>query len=109
EHRLDGGGGDDLFGLDRLKLPRSTIPAVTHVDGSARVQTVNEEQEPFLCAVLRAFARRTGVPVLLNTSFNVAGEPIVETPADALRCLLSTGIETLFLEEHCVTRNKPFI
>lgn len=82
------------------------IPAVTHVDGSARIQTVNEEQESFLCDLLRAFEALTGVPVILNTSFNVAGEPIVESPDDALRCFLSTGMDVLYLEDIRVTRSE---
>jgi carbamoyltransferase len=82
------------------------IPAVTHVDGSARIQTVNDKQDHFLCDLLRAFAVRTSVPVILNTSFNVAGEPIVETPADAIRCFLGTGIDVLYLEHFRIAR-KP--
>ena len=80
------------------------IPAVTHVDGTARVQTVNHEQEPFLYELLRAFETLTGVAVLLNTSFNVAEEPIVETAADAIRCFLGTGIDVLYLEDLRITR-----
>jgi carbamoyltransferase len=80
------------------------IPAVTHVDGSARIQTVNYKQDRFLCDLLRAFAARTNVPVILNTSFNVAGEPIVETPTDAIRCLLGTGIDVLYLEDFRISR-----
>jgi carbamoyltransferase len=79
------------------------IPAVTHVDGSARVQTVSAAAEPFLHAVISAFGRLTGVPVLLNTSFNDR-EPIVETPADALRCFLRTGIDVLYLADRRVTK-----
>jgi carbamoyltransferase len=80
------------------------IPAVTHVDGSARIQTVNDKQDRFLCELLRAFAARTNIPVILNTSFNVAGEPIVETPADAIRCFLGTGIDVLYLEDFRISR-----
>jgi carbamoyltransferase len=85
-------------------LQPKTIPSVTHIDGSARVQTVNEQQEPFLYDLLLAFQARTNVPVLLNTSFNIAGEPMIESPADALRCFLSTGIDILYLEDFRVTR-----
>jgi carbamoyltransferase len=85
-------------------LRAAEIPAVTHIDGSARIQTVNDQQEAFLCALLRAFKARTGIPVILNTSFNVAGEPIVESPEDALRCFLGTGIDVLYLEGFRVTR-----
>lgn len=76
---------------------RSRIPAVTHVDGSARVQTVNERQNGPLYRLLQAFWRRTGCPVLLNTSFNVRGEPIVESPRDAYRCFMKTGMDLLAL------------
>jgi carbamoyltransferase len=82
-------------GLDRLKVARSTIPAVTHVDHSARVQTVAEHQDPRLHRLLRDFHARTGCPVLVNTSFNVRGEPIVATPEDAYRCFMRTDIDTL--------------
>lgn len=104
----------DYFDLDAASpymllaadvLSAETIPAITHVDGSARVQTVSRDQEPFLHAVISAFERRTGVPVLLNTSFNDR-EPIVETPADALRCFLSTGIEVLYLEDRRVVKRN---
>jgi carbamoyltransferase len=71
---------------------RAQIPAVTHVDGSARVQTVTPDENGRFHALLRAFGRRTGVPILLNTSFNVRGEPIVRSPADALDALLRTGL-----------------
>ena len=83
------------FGIDKLKVPRSTIPAVTHVDGSARVQTVDDVRNPLFAQLLHAFERRTGCPVLINTSFNVRGEPIVESPADAYRGFLATGIDVL--------------
>jgi carbamoyltransferase len=68
---------------------------VTHVDGSARVQTVDDVRNPLFAQLLRAFERRTGCPVLINTSFNVRGEPIVESPADAYRGFLATGIDVL--------------
>ncbi len=82
-------------GLDKLDVPRSTIPAVTHVDHSARVQTVHRETNPRFHALLTAFKARTGCPVLVNTSFNVRGEPIVCTPEDAFRCLMGTELDLL--------------
>ena len=82
-------------GLDKLKLERSRLPAVTHVDYSARVQTVHEDTNPRYYRLLKAFERRTGCPVLVNTSFNVRGEPIVCTPADAWRCFMRTGMDYL--------------
>jgi carbamoyltransferase len=84
-----------LFGLDRLNTVRSEIPAVTHVDYSARIQTVHRETNPRYHALLRAFSQRTGCPVLVNTSFNVRGEPIVSTPEDAWRCFMGTAIDSL--------------
>ncbi len=84
-----------LFGIDRLNVPRSDIPAVTHVDYSARVQTVHAETNPRYHALIRAFKEKTGCPVIVNTSFNVRGEPIVCTPEDAFRCFMGTGIEML--------------
>ena len=84
-----------LSGLARLTVPRSTIPAVTHVDHSARVQTVDAATHPRFHALLRAFQARTGCPVLVNTSFNVRGEPIVCTPEDAFRCLMGTELDLL--------------
>jgi carbamoyltransferase len=85
----------------RLNIPRSTIPAVTHVDMSARVQTVDEARHGRYWRLLRTFKRRTGCSVLINTSFNVRGEPIVGSPADALRCFLNTDMDVLVLE-NCV-------
>jgi carbamoyltransferase len=85
----------NLFGIDRLNVPRSDIPAVTHIDYSARIQTVSAETNPRFHALLKAFERRTGCPVLVNTSFNVRGEPIVCTPEDAYRCFMGTEIDTL--------------
>jgi carbamoyltransferase len=84
-----------LFGLDKLKVPRSDIPAVTHVDYSARIQTVHAETNPRFHALLSGFKAKTGCPVLVNTSFNVRGEPIVNTPEDAFRCFMGTELDTL--------------
>jgi len=90
----------DLFGIDKLNVPRSDIPAVTHVDYSARIQTVHEETNPRFHALIRRFKYLTGCPVLVNTSFNVRGEPIVNTPEDAFRCFMGSEIDELFVE-HC--------
>jgi carbamoyltransferase len=84
-----------LFGIDKLNVPRSDIPAVTHVDYSARIQTVHEDTNPRYYALLSAFERKTGCPVLVNTSFNVRGEPIVCTPEDAFRCFMGTDLDSL--------------
>jgi carbamoyltransferase len=91
-------------GLDRRHHTDSPIPAVTHVDGSARVQTVSEDRSPTYARLLRAFEARTGCPVLVNTSFNVRGEPIVCTPEDAVRCFRRTHMDALVLGNHLVTK-----
>jgi carbamoyltransferase len=84
-----------LFGIDKLNVSRSDVPAVTHVDYSARVQTVHADTNPRFHALLTAFKRQTGCPVLVNTSFNIRGEPIVCTPEDAFRCFMGSDIEVL--------------
>jgi carbamoyltransferase len=86
-----------LWGIDRLNVPRSDIPAVTHVDYSARIQTVDGEWNRDYYELIRAFERQTGCAVLINTSFNVRGEPIVCTPADAYRCFMRTNMDYLVL------------
>lgn len=86
---------NSLFGIDKLNVPRSEIPAVTHVDYSARIQTVDPDTNPQFHALLSTFKERTGCPVLVNTSFNVRGEPIVCTPEDAFRCFMGSDIELL--------------
>ncbi|MGH6949040.1 MAG: carbamoyltransferase C-terminal domain-containing protein, partial [Kiloniellales bacterium] len=84
-----------LFGIDKLNTVRSTVPAITHVDYSARIQTVHKETNPRYHALIQKFAEKTGCPVLVNTSFNVRGEPIVCTPEDAFRCFMGTEIDML--------------
>ncbi|MCC7486348.1 MAG: carbamoyltransferase [Burkholderiales bacterium] len=96
---------EQLFGIDKLNVARSTIPAVTHVDYSARVQTVHRETNPRFHALLTEFKRRTGCPVLVNTSFNVRGEPIVCTPEDAFRCFMGSDVEVLIIG-NCVLRKE---
>jgi len=86
---------EGLFGIDKLNVPRSTIPAVTHVDYSARIQTVHADTNPRYHALIAKFKQLTGCPVVVNTSFNVRGEPIVCTPEDAFRCFMGSEIETL--------------
>jgi carbamoyltransferase len=94
-----------LFGIERLNVPRSEIPAVTHVDYSARVQTVHRETNPRFHALISLFKQRTGCPVIVNTSFNVRGEPIVCTPEEAFRCFMGTEIETLAMG-NCFLRKE---
>jgi carbamoyltransferase len=93
----------DLFGIDKLNVPRSEIPAVTHVDYSARIQTVSPHTNPSFYRLLKSFERLTDCPVLVNTSFNVRGEPIVCTPEDAVRCFMGTDIEILAIG-NCLLR-----
>lgn len=88
-----------LFGIDKLNIPRSTLPAITHVDYSARIQTVHQQSNPRYWSLLDAFEEQTGCPVLINTSFNVRGEPIVCTPQDAYRCFMRTEMDYLVLEK----------
>ncbi len=94
-----------LFGIDKLNVPRSEVPAVTHVDYSARIQTVHRETNPRYHALLSAFKAKTGCPLLVNTSFNVRGEPIVCTPEDAFRCFMGTEIEVLAVG-NCILRKE---
>ena len=96
-------GEDALFGIDKLNVARSEIPAVTHVDYSARIQTVHADTNPRFHALISRFHAETGCPLLVNTSFNVRGEPIVCTPEDAFRCFMSTEIELLVVG-NCMLR-----
>ena len=92
-------------GLDKLKVPRSDIPAVTHVDYSARVQTVDAKRNGLYAELLRAFEKKTGCPVVINTSFNIRGEPIVCTPEHAYRCFMSTNMDVLVLERFVLLKS----
>jgi carbamoyltransferase len=84
-----------LFGIDKLNVARSEIPAVTHVDYSARIQTVHAKTNPIFHQLLKRFKEKTGCPVLVNTSFNVRGEPIVCTPEDSFRCFMGNELDLL--------------
>ncbi|SOE10594.1 carbamoyltransferase [Streptomyces sp. 2323.1] len=108
QRRECGAAADGATGLDLLRVPRSTIPAVTHVDGSARVQTVSAERHPRFHALLTAFRDRTGCPVLVNTSFNVRGEPIVHDAEEAYACFMRTRIDLLVLGDFLLDkRDQP--
>jgi carbamoyltransferase len=96
----------DLWGIDKLNVPRSTIPAVTHVDYSARIQTVRRDTNPLYYDIIDAFYRKTGCPVIVNTSFNVRGEPIVCTPEDAYRCFMRTNMDVLVLEHFILLKEE---
>jgi carbamoyltransferase len=100
------GDSAHLKGIDKLKVARSQVPAVTHVDYSARVQTVDAERHGRYYRLIRAFEKKTGCPVIINTSFNVRGEPIVCTPADAYRCFLGTQMDVLVLENFVLIKKE---
>jgi carbamoyltransferase len=95
-----------LFGIDKLNVVRSELPAVTHIDYSARVQTVHRETNPMFYDLIEAFRRRTGCPVLVNTSFNVRGEPIVCMPEDAFRCFMGTELDVLVIGRALLHKEK---
>jgi carbamoyltransferase len=99
------GAENALCGFDQLAAARSEISAVTHIDYSARVQTVDRASNPRYHALISKFKERTGCPVIVNTSFNVRGEPIVSTPEDAFRCFMGTEIETLAVGD-CFLRKE---
>jgi carbamoyltransferase len=99
----------ELTGLDKLKLRRSQIPAVTHVDYSARIQTVSRETNPLYWDIIEAFRKRTGCPVIVNTSFNVRGEPIVCTPEDSYRCFMRTEMDYLVLENFVLSKDRQSV
>ena len=96
----------ELFGIEKLNIPRSEIPAITHVDYSARIQTVSGEYNPRYYNLIKKFYEKTGCPVIVNTSFNVRGEPIVCTPEDAYRCFMRTEMDTLVLGDFILIKNE---
>lgn len=100
------GDSEHLKGIDKLKVIRSEVPAITHVDYSARVQTVDPQRHGRYYKLLQAFEKKTGCPVIINTSFNVRGEPIVCTPADAYRCFLATNMDVLVLENYVLIKKE---
>ena len=93
-----------LFGIDKLNIKRSKIPAVTHVDYSARIQTVHKETNPKYYSLISKFKEITGCPVIVNTSFNVRGEPIVCTPTDAFKCFMGTQLDILVVGNYFLTK-----
>ncbi|MEO1338713.1 MAG: carbamoyltransferase C-terminal domain-containing protein, partial [Myxococcota bacterium] len=97
---------EKLFGIDKLNVPRSQIPAVTHVDYSARLQTVHDDTNTLYARLIRRFDEKTGCPVVVNTSFNVRGEPIVCTPADAFRCFMGTELDVLTVGRCVMWKSK---
>jgi carbamoyltransferase len=95
-----------LFGIDKLNIKRSEIPAVTHVDYSARIQTVNQKNNKPYYDLISKFKEKTGCPVIVNTSFNVRGEPIVNTPTDAFNCFMGTELDYLVIGNSILEKNK---
>jgi carbamoyltransferase len=102
-------GEAKLNGMEKLKVRRSEIPAVTHVDYSARIQTVSRETNPLYWEIIEAFRKLTGCPVIVNTSFNVRGEPIVCTPADSYRCFMRTEMDYLVLESFVLSKTRQSV
>jgi carbamoyltransferase len=96
---------ESLWGIEKLNIPRSTVPAITHVDYSARIQTVRRDTNPLYHDIIDAFYRMTGCPVIVNTSFNVRGEPMVCSPEDAYRCFMRTDMDLLVLENFLLEKS----
>ena len=96
----------NLFGINKLNIPRSEVPAITHVDYSARVQTVHFETNPIYYSLIRNFFELTGCPILVNTSFNVRGEPIVCSPEDAFKCFMGTELDVLVIGNYLMLKDE---
>jgi len=96
----------ELFGIEKLNVPRSDVPAITHVDYSARVQTVDETRNPGYYKLIHKFEDLTGSPVIINTSFNVRGEPIVCRPEEAYKCFMRTGMDYLVLGDYLLDKKE---
>ena len=99
---------ENLFGIDKLNIKRSSIPAITHVDYSARIQTVHKETNPRYHDLLMEFKKNTDCPVLVNTSFNVRGEPIVCSIEDAFNCFMGTNLDILVIEDFILFKKAVF-
>jgi carbamoyltransferase len=97
---------ENLFGIDKLNIKRSEIPAVTHVDYSARIQTVTKNTNNRYYDLISKFKEKTGCPVIVNTSFNVRGEPIVNSPTDAFNCFMGTGLDYLIIGNCILDKSK---
>ena len=94
-----------LFGIDKLNVPRSDVPAITHVDYSARIQTVHKKTNPLYHTLISKFKEKTGCPIVINTSFNVRGEPIICSPTDAFKCFMGTGLDILVIGDYYLEKN----
>ena len=95
-----------LFGIDKLNVPRSSVPAITHVDYSARLQTVHSDTNPRFHAVISKFKEKTGCPLVVNTSFNVRGEPIICSPTDAFKCFMGTEMDVLAVGRYVLKKEQ---
>ena len=105
DKRFSVDSNDHQEGIKKLYLKRSTLPAITHVDFSARVQIVDKIENPRFYKIIECFYEKTGCPVLINTSFNVRGEPIICTPQDALECFFSNEIDVLIMNNFIITKD----
>jgi len=95
-----------LFGIDKLNVPRSSVPAITHVDYSARIQTVHVDTNPLYHAVISKFKEKTACPIVVNTSFNVRGEPIICSPTDAFKCFMGTEMDILSIGNYLLFKEQ---
>ena len=97
---------EGLFGIDKLNVPRSSVPAITHVDFSARIHTVHADTNPLYHSVISRFKEKTGCPIVVNTSFNVRGEPIICTPTDAFKCFMGTEMDVLTVGNYMMLKDQ---
>ena len=95
-----------LFGIDKLNISRSIVPSITHIDYSARIQTVHEDSNTRYHSLISMFYKRTGCPILINTSFNIRGEPIVCNPADAFKCFMGTELDILVIDNFFLLKEE---
>ena len=95
-----------MFGIEKLNVPRSSVPAITHVDYSARIQTVHANTNPLYYALISNFKKITNCPLIINTSFNVRGEPIVCTPTDAFKCFMGTDLDVLAVGSYVLVKEQ---
>ena len=97
---------NNLFGIEKLNIPRSCVPATTHVDYSSRLQTVHKDTNPLFHALIKKFYEKTACPMVVNTSFNVRGEPIVCSPSDAFKCFMGTELDALAIGNYLLLKNE---
>ena len=95
-----------LFGIDKLNISRSIVPSITHIDYSARIQTVHKESNSRYHSLISMFYKRTGCPILVNTSFNIRGEPIVCNPTDAFKCFMGTELDILVIDNYLLIKQE---